>query len=359
MLLFLCHKPYMAQALFETFSLEFDSDLRPQLKSHACRKTGELPELCAHRHEKNLHIAYRSIRQVEVVFGVEEFRGESLEPNSFAVSFRPDVYITTIRGDLLLPKDDNELALSRVTYWNVNEADVFHLAFLRHKEDTQLFISGCKEPSLLMRIATQNAADDSDMSSTAYGRALQILDAHPLHDAEANDHFISYIAAEIQRGNQSGADQAILDFRRVDRTGAAALSLAALLHEHGRGAAVITPILEEAVPRLIKRKPRHYSMRLGAILDFVMAEKYKAPSPGQLLWQTYLAASAERATGLLRKLFAQAKKLKADRETLEMIYKTWRGFAHSEQPQEKEKQITPPKWLAAPLSALKDTFNKS
>jgi hypothetical protein len=39
----------MPYSLFETFSLEFGAGLGPQLKSHACKKSGHPPLITAHR----------------------------------------------------------------------------------------------------------------------------------------------------------------------------------------------------------------------------------------------------------------------------------------------------------------------
>lgn len=336
----------MPAVRYEHFSLEYDPDFKAILKSTAAQFSGSIRDILAHKPTRQLSVEYRQIRNVEVASG-EEFRGRQLVKNSYGVSFRPDVRIISSNGDLLLPKDPQDKALTRVTYWQLGEADLLSLAFMRNRADRQLFLQGCKQADLLLRIAIANAATDTQLLSAAYERALEILEKHPPHDAETTGQFIAFIATETQRGNRAVADRAILDFRRVDRTGEAALSLAALLHELGRDPGQLSSILDEAVPRLIKRKPRQFSLRLGAILDFVMAEKLATPSPVQLLWQAYLAASAEREVILLRKIFLQAKVLNADRETLEMIYKTWRGFARSETAP-KQKKISAPKWLNAP-----------
>lgn len=344
----------MPAVRYEHFSLEYDREFRAELKSSAAQLSGTIKEIHAHKPTRQLTVEYRGIRSIEVAGGGEEFRGKLLSKNSYGVSFRPDVRIMNGNGDLLLPKDAQDTALTRVTYWQLGEADLLSLAFMRNRSDRHLFITGCKQADLLLKIAVANSAADTHLSAAAYERALEILEKHPPHDAETTGQFIARIATEIQRGNRLVAEQAILDFRRVDRTGEAALSLAALLHELGCDREQLSAILDEAVPRLIKRKPRQFSLRLGAILDFVMAEKLATPSPVQLLWQAYLAASAEREVVLLRKIFLQAKVLKADRETLEMIYKTWRGFQRSEPVSGKQKKIAAPKWLSAPRSALED-----
>lgn len=348
----------MPAVRYEHFSLEFDPEFVPKLSSAAAQFSGTLKEIRAHKPTRQLSIKYREIRSVEIAAGDEEFRGKQLRKNLFGVSFRPDVRILGNNGDLLLPKKPQDMALTRVTYWQLSEADLLSLAFMRNKEDRLLFIRGCKQTDLLLRIAIANGAKDGQLCSAAYERALEILEKHPLHDAETTRQFIAYIAAETEKGNRAVAEQAVLDFRRVDRTGEGALSLAALLHELGRDQKQLSSVLDEAIPRLIQRKPRQFSLRLGAILDFVMAEKLVTPSPVQLLWQAYLAASAEREVVLLRKIFLQAKVLKADRETLGMIYKTWRGFARLEPAPEKQKEVAAPKWLTAPRSALEDRSDK-
>jgi|GEM_PF-2680813 len=344
----------MPACRFEHFTLEFDADANAVLKSTAAQFAGEIKDIRAHRQTRQLTVEYRGIRGIEVAMGGDEFRGKQLHQKTYGVSFRPDVRILNSNGDLLLPKDPHGTALTRVTYWHIDEADLLSLAFMRNKADRQLFIQGCKDPELLLCMATANATGDNHLSSAAYERALELQEKHPAHDAETKARFIEYIAAETQKGNRALAERAIADYRRVDRTGEAALSLATLMHELGRDRAQISSVLDEAVPRLIKRKPRKFSLRLGAILDFVMAEKLATPSPVQLLWQAYLAASAEREVTLLRKIFLQAKVLKADRETLEMIYKTWRGFQRSDPGNERQKKITAPKWLSAPNAALED-----
>jgi hypothetical protein len=107
--------------------------------------------------------------------------------------------------------------------------------------------------------------------------------------------------------------------------------LATQLSELKRGTDQIQSVLEEgaASPDDPHNRARR-SSHLYAMLEFVTRHKLPSPQPAKLLWQTYLAASAERAVGLLRKVFLKAKAMKADQETLEMIYKTWRGFAESD-----------------------------
>lgn len=348
----------MPAARFEHFTLEFDADTNAILKSAAAQFSGEIKDIRAHKPTRQLTVEYREIRGIEVVPGGDEFRGKKLAKKHYGVSFRPDVRILNSNGDLLLPKEEKDAALTRVTYWNLSEADVLSLAFMRNKADRQLFIQGCKQAELLLRMAIANAANDSTLSSAAYERALEILEKHPVYDADTTAQFIAFIAAETQKGNRALAERSLADYRRVDRTGEAALSLAELMHELGREAAQISMVLDEAVPRLIRRKPRQFSLRLGAILDFVMAEKLAIPSPVQLLWQAYLAASAEREVTLLRKIFLQAKVLKADRETLEMIYKTWRGFGRSDSGAKEKNRVAAPKWLEAPRSAMEKISNE-
>ncbi len=333
---------------FEHFSLEYDRGFHAALKSTARRLTGNIDEIRAHATSRHLTVVYREIREIQIASGEQNFREHPLQKNLHAVSFRPNLKVTDRNGALLLPKHLPEAALSRVTYWNLSNADFFTLAFLRSKADKQLFIGGCKQADFLFEVAAKNLAADAELSSATYERALEILEKQHAHDEKAIPQFLAYINREIQKGNAAAAENTITDFRRVDRTGEAGISLALLLRDLGRDHVLITAILEEAVARLLKRKPRYYSVRLCAILEFVMAEKLATPAPVQLLWQAYLAAAAEREVALLRKIFLQAKFLKADRETLEMIYKTWRGFARSEPVAEKQKMIAVPKWLAAP-----------
>jgi hypothetical protein len=320
----------MPYSLFETFSLEFGAGLGPQLKSHACKKSGHPPLITAHRSEKNLRVTYRAIAEIEVAFGREDFRGEPLAADTFGVTFRPDICVALRDGTTLLPQNPSDKALTRVTYHNLSKGDFLCLAFLRHKEDRLLFIQSFTQADLLLRIATENLDADALLSAAAYERAMRSLENEQRISAEAAYAFADHIAATNNRHDDFSGGQATSDFRRLDLSGEAALVLATQLSELKRGTDQIQSVLEEGLLRLMTRKPRQASSHLYAMLDFVTRHKLPSPQPAKLLWQTYLAASAERAVGLLRKVFLKAKAMKADQETLEMIYKTWRGFAESD-----------------------------
>jgi len=320
----------MPHSLFETFSLELGAGPVPQLKSHACKKSGHPPLITAHGSQKNLRVTYREITEIEVAFGREDFRGEPLAAGTFGVTFRPDVCVALRDGTALLPKNPSDKALTRVTYHNLSKGDFLSLAFLRHKEDRLLFIQRFANPDLLLRIATENLDADAALSAAAYERAIHTLEKEQRISAEAAYAFTDYLVATDNRHGDISGQQVTSDFRRLDLSGEAALVLASQLYELKRGADQIQSVLEEGLLRLTTRKPRQASLHLYAMLDYVTRQKLLSPQPAKLLWQAYLAASAERAVELLRKIFLAAKAMKADQETLEMIYKTWRGFAESD-----------------------------
>lgn len=330
MLLFLWLHRDMPQSLFETFSLEFAAGLKPELKSHACRKSGELLQTVAHRHEKNLAITYRSIHEIEVAYARDEFRGEPLAPDSYGVTFRPNITVALKDGTVLLPTKPGEAALTRVTYHNLIKGDFQRLTFLRNREERLLFVQGFQQADLLLRIATENLDADATLSAAAYGQAIHILEREQRISADAAYAFTDHLAATIDRQGHSSGRQLAADFRRLDLNGEAALVLATELSVQKHARDQIESVLEEGARRLIAHKPRQYSLHLYAMLDFVTRQKLAAPQSAKLLWQTYLAAAAERAVDVLRKVFLAAKAMKADQETLEMIYKTWRGFAESD-----------------------------
>ncbi len=338
----------MPRSLFENFSLEYDAQYAPVLKSAVCKKSGELPAICAHRPEKNITVTYHDILHIETSSGNTEFRGEQLAVDSYAVTFRPDVRVALRDGTLLLPQPPEDKALTRVTYYNLSRKDFLSLAFLRSKADRLLFIGELRQTEILLRIASHNTEADGALAAAAYERAVSLLEKAQGIDADSAEAFCGFLSTHLHSPDHTESAALISDFRRVDRTGEAALMLAALLHERRRAKALVTAIIEESIARLVARKPRGYSAHLCAILDFVVEEKLSAPPPAQLLWQAYLAASAERAVGALRKIFLRAKSLKADEETLEMIYKTWRGFVGSDTQVEHRRGR-----LKQPASAIK------
>lgn len=338
----------MPASRFEHFSLEYGDTSLPELKSAAANRKGPLQEIRAHEPAGAIAVEYRDLQDIEYCQG-EEFYGEKLSDAQYGVSFRANVCVRASAGSLLLPKIASDNALTRVTYWHLSENDFFSLGFLRNLADQQLFIAGLSDAALLLRLSRLNTVHI--LCAAAYSRAIALITANASLTAEEAEEFCALMAGHWRSGNLSLAQRVTGDFRYADHSGEAGLILACLLREHGRAAREITVVLEESVARLIRVKPKHYSHRLSEILDFVLAEKFTAPSSAHLLWQTYLAAAAERALALLRRTFVRAKMLKADRDTLEMIYKTWRGFVNSESALQKPKKIRPPKWLNAPNRA--------
>ena len=131
----------MPTARYEHFSLEYDPEFQAVLKSTAAQYSGAIKDIRAHKPTRQLSVEYREIRGIEVTGGGEEFRGRQLDKNSYGVSFRPDVRILGSNGDLLLPKNPQDTALTRVTYWQLSQADLLSLAFMRNKADRQLSVS--------------------------------------------------------------------------------------------------------------------------------------------------------------------------------------------------------------------------
>ncbi|AFM14697.1 hypothetical protein [Turneriella parva] len=320
----------MPHSLFERFSLELEDGERPVLKSHACRKSGPLPQICAHAPVNNLQILYTGIQDIEVGLAGETFRGEATGQNCVSVTFRPNLRITLKDGTLLLPQKAGEAALSRVTYFNLHKEDLTTLRFLRTTADRRLFIEAVGQPDLLLQIAAENADSDPNLSAAAYACAINTIAAAQNMSAKDAIAFVSFIKACHHRSDTQAFARALENFRRLDQTGVGALELAFLLRDQRADKKLIEAIITESSARLLQRKPRDASLRLLATLEFIIENDMPTPQPSKLLWQTYLAASAERAVSVLRRVFLKARELNADRDTLEMIYKTWRGFAESD-----------------------------
>jgi hypothetical protein len=320
----------MPQSLFERFSLELEDGNRPVLKSHACRKSGPLTQICAHATVKNLLVTYTSIHDIEVSIAGETFRGETTDQNCVSVTFRPNLRITLKDGTMLLPRKAGESALSRVTYFNLQNEDFITLKFLRTTADRRLFIQALGQVNLLLQIAAENADTDQTLSAAAYERALDTMAAAQSMSVEDAGAFVGFLNASHQRSDAKAFAEAVRNFRELDQSGAGALELAHLLRDLRGDKKLIEAIITESSGRLIQSKPRGASLRLLATLEYVIENDMTLPQPAKLLWQTYLIASAERAVGVLRRVFLKARAMNADRDTLEMIYKTWRGFAESD-----------------------------
>jgi len=329
----------MPHSLFEDFSLEFDATGEAQLKSHARKKSGELPQICAHGPHPHLQIRYRQIREVEVGTAGEEFRGEKVNRGSYAVSFRPNLSIATKDGALLLPQVPGKEALSRVTYYHLAAVDFFELRFLRNEADRLLFVQGIDRADLLLRIVAENHDDFPKVTETAFERAVYLLDQANRIAATEAEAFAALCKARLKAAGTREFKKVCETFRALDKTGEAALELASLVQQHAPDKTLLAALLSESIQRLTQYKPRDASLRLLATLEFMTEYQINAMPPSKLLWQTYLAASAERAVGVLRRVFLMARQLDADRDTLEMIYKTWRGFVNSDR-QRATKTLT-------------------
>jgi hypothetical protein len=311
---------------FEYFSITQDLNSREFLHIEAVRLNGNLSRIRAHQPSRHFSIKYSEIRDIEFSSKTDDFRGKPVAEEHYAVSFRPKIVVTSRAGNTLLPKSASDAAFTRITYWNLHQSELLKLAFLRSPGEKMRLIEGCNEPEWLFSIATANLRTDASIANRAYRKAVKTLENSDASNSEALLRLSRYIHAELKYGIKARFVTAVAHYRKFDYRGEAALELAVLLHDNGKPDSDITPILEEAVGRLLRYKPHYYSVRLSNILHFVIHANLRTPPPEQLLWNAFLAASTERTVWVLRELWMRAVELEADAETLQIIYKTWKGF---------------------------------
>lgn len=284
------------------------------------RVYGKLKDICAHRRPQNLKVVYTEISDLEIL------SDDNKSGLRFAVSFRARFELYDRDAKRLAPPAGADADYTRIRYWNFNEKEFHALKFLRAAPDKLLFIAACEDANKLIVIACEHMGKDAALARLAYDRALQLL-GDGIADEATLALLRNYIAGLLKRGVEPDLSQALAAYRRLDQYGSGGPGLAAVLHHHHRSAGFIAEILQEALARLGIAKQKHYSVHMADILDFVCAEKFATPAREQLLWQTYLAASAERELPVLKRVWSHAVKMKADRETLQLIYNTWKGFA--------------------------------
>jgi hypothetical protein len=319
---------------FEEFDLVKDA-----VVAEPKRLYGKLKTIRAHTFSEKLSVEYLEMLDVEILSQKDEKSGEI----RFAVSFRVHFRLLSRDGKILAPPGSE--ALTRVSYWNFGRQDFHMLNFLRSAADKMLFIAACTSAPHLFGMAKEYRGSEVAVEKTAYVRAIRLQEEMGT-DAEAMAGFREYISLLLKGGAEFQVVDALTLYRRLDNRGEFGCGLARLLHSQGQKVAFVEEVLSEAVARLLKNKPREYSVQLGDILEFVCAENFSKPSAEQLLWQAYLAASGERELPVLKRIWTRAVKMKADRETLRLIYNTWRGFARP--PRALAQDKAPPE-LSAPL----------
>ncbi len=317
---------------------EFDF-ARGAVSAEVKRLYGKLKTIRAHASPEKISVEYLEMQDLEILSQKDNKSAEL----RFAVSFRAHFRLLSREGKVLAPPGSE--AVTRISYWNFGRQDFYTLDFLRSATDKMLFIRACTSAAHLFAMATAHHAKEAPIEKAAYARAMRLLEELGA-DASAMEGFRDYISALLKNGAESGTADAIAFYRRIDSRGEFGAPLARLLHEQRQPTPFIAEILSEAVARLLKNKPRQYSVQLADILEFVCAENFSKPSAEQLLWQAYLAASGERELPVLKRIWARAVKMKADRETLRLIYNTWRGFARP--PRALTQDKAPPE-LSAPL----------
>ncbi|MBN8220711.1 MAG: hypothetical protein J0L53_07285 [Spirochaetes bacterium] len=308
-----------------------DSFPVPQKK----RLYGDFRIIRAHEKTPELTVLYREITSIEVL--CENSAKSSVEKpeKRFAVSFEAGFELLGRDGKTIVPRGGADR--TRISYWNFGADDFYALNFLRHNADKLLFIAGCELPATLLRIAAKQIRDEA-IASAAYRRAQALLSGTSIQ-GEAMAAWREYLAALFRAGKKTEMQKAIADYRRSDREGAEGNGLAGLLHEFSEPSALVEEVVKETVARLTRYKPKHYSLALEKILDFMTAENLVFLKPDALLWQAYLAASAERELAVLRRLYVRALRMNADKETLQLIHNTWRGFMGPRAPRIGEKSV--------------------
>lgn len=299
------------------------------------RLYGEFRLIRAHEKISELTVLYRDITGIEVLCENGAKSPAQRVEQRFAVSFEAGFELRDRDGKIVVPHGGADR--TRISYWNFGADDFYALNFLRHSADKLLFIAGCELPATLLRVAAKHT-NDLAIASAAYQRAQAVLSgAAP--QSEAMAAWRDYIRALFHAAKKPEMQKAIADYRRADSEGAEGDGLARLLHGFAEPAALVEEVVKETVARLTRFKPKHYSLALEKILDFMTTENLLFLKPDALLWQAYLAASAERELAVLRRIYIRAMRMNADKETLQLIHNTWRGFMGPRAPRIGERTV--------------------
>lgn len=322
---------------YADFILELDKGGEPTVALQNTVREGALEEVRAHEHTQSLRVEYLAIEDIHFAQG-GEFLEKKLEKKCFGVSYLVRLEFHSLDGALLFPKKKGAEETVRVSYWNLPVEKFFSLQFLRNPHDREKFILALKDPVCLFEIAGELAPKNSRLSLVAYSQGL-------LHAATATAvdlslaALLNYSKKVLDSGLIPLAEQAIKDYRILDKEGVGILDLAHFVLENASLGFSLEEILIEGMERLMRLKPRFYSLGLCGILDIVLSENLTRIKSGELLWQTYLAAASERALPVLRELVEQAKEVGADQDTLDIIEKTWRGYSKRRE-ESDEKRLT-------------------
>lgn len=318
---------------YEEFVFEKDHVRRePQ------RLYGNLKKIRAHTAATGIAVTYSEIIDLEIL------SEKKIDKPVFAVSFNVRFQLRRPDSQKIAGYSEENNSLTRVCYWNFSEKDFYELNFLRHTTDKVFFVNACDEPHALLGIASAHQGTDKVIADHAYERALQFMRENAADD-QLLAAFRGYLSSLPQSFSDISFSDAIHAYRGVDRSGTGSAQLALFCDKIQQSREIVTEILAEGIKRLLLNKPRGYSMTLAKILDFAWTRGMASPSPEQLLWQTYLAAAAERELDVLRRVWLRARKMKADTETLQLIYNTWRGFASPRKallPEKAGPQISAP-----------------
>lgn len=322
---------------YADFILELNKAGKPTVGLQNTVREGVLEEIRAHEHTQSLRVEYLAIKDIHFAQG-GEFLEKKLEKKYFGVSYLVRLEVHALDGALLFPKEKGGEETVRVSYWNLIIRDFFSLHFLRNSHDREKFILALKDSVCLLQVAAELAQNDNRLSGIAYSQGLLHATAATTVDAPLAA-LLAYSKKVLDSGLIPLAEQAIKDYRILDKEGVGILDLAHFILENASLGISLEEVLNEGMERLMRLKPRFYSLGLCGILDIVLSEKMARIKSGELLWQTYLAAASERALPVLRELVEQAKEVGADQDTLDIIEKTWRGYSKRRE-ESDEKRLT-------------------
>jgi len=311
----------------DEFVLELNAALKAEIRSEPKKSSGNLAQIIPHQKSRQLTIDYLSLHDIQIATD-GEFCGSELVCGCYGIAYAAQVEIKTHDGTTLFAQGEKKSTLTRITYWNLTATELLNLTFLRNDGDRETFLIVFNDATYLMQIAAALEESNGRLANLAYNRALTLARGERANE-EILAAILRYIEASLKRTLIQPAKKAVNDYRTLDRDGTGVLDLAHLAIEHKAIHSALKDILVEGAERLLRIRPRFHSLGLCGILDIVIQEKFSEPVPADLLWQTYLAASAERAVPVLRGLYQQAQAIGADQETLTIIKKTWLGYKNS------------------------------
>ncbi|MBS0619221.1 MAG: hypothetical protein JSR44_13615 [Spirochaetes bacterium] len=311
----------------DELALELNSALKTEVRFEPKKHSGCLAEIIPHQKNQNLTIDYLALHDIQIA-DAGKFFGSELAHECYGLTYAVQVEAKTRDGTILFAQNENKSNLLRITFWNLTATELLTLAFLRNDGDREKFLIACHDATVLMQIAATLEERNGRLANLAYNRALTLARAEHANE-EILSAMLRYIEASLKRALVQPAKKAVKDYRALDVNGTGVLDLAHLVIEHKAIRSMLKDILGEGAERLLRMRPRFHSLGLCGILEIVIHEKFTEPAPADLLWQTYLAASAERAVPVLRELYQQALSIGADQETLEIIKKTWLGYKNS------------------------------